>query len=53
MCAKAISPRPGEIYPHARFHITVPATLVEEFNHLETRTFAAVEKLGSAEPVRR
>nr|MBA3490762.1 hypothetical protein [Rubrobacteraceae bacterium] len=41
----------GEIYLYARFRDAVPSTLVEEFNRLEPRALAAIERSKEAQPV--
>nr|MBA3615776.1 DUF4129 domain-containing protein [Rubrobacteraceae bacterium] len=43
--------RLGEIYLYARFRDAVPSTLVEEFNRLEPRALAAIERSKEAQPV--
>ncbi len=49
--ASAIA-RLGEIYLHARFRDGVPTALLEEFDRLEPKAFAAVQRLEVAEIVR-
>ena len=44
--------RLGEIYLYARFRDAVPAALVEEFDLLEPRVLAAIERLEAAQTVR-
>jgi hypothetical protein len=44
--------RLGEIYHYARFCDAVPATLVEEFDHLEPAVLAATERLKEAQTPR-
>ena len=44
--------RLGEIYLYARFRDAVPATLVEEFDHLEPEALTAIGRLKEAEQVR-
>ncbi|MDQ3864117.1 MAG: transglutaminase domain-containing protein, partial [Actinomycetota bacterium] len=43
--------RLGEIYLYARFRDAVPATLVEEFGHLEPQALSAIERLKEAQTV--
>jgi protein-glutamine gamma-glutamyltransferase len=44
--------RLGEIYLYARFRDAVPSTLVEEFDSLEPRALAAIERLQEAQTAR-
>ena len=44
--------RLGEIYLYARFRDAVPAALVEEFDVLEPRVLAAIERLEATQSVR-
>jgi hypothetical protein len=41
-----------EIYLYVRFRDAVPATLVEEFDHLEPQILAATERLKAAQTPR-
>jgi hypothetical protein len=43
--------RLGEIYLYTRFRDAVPATLVEEFDRLEPRTLAAIERLQETQTI--
>jgi hypothetical protein len=45
--------RLGEIYLYARFRDAVPATLVQEFDHLEPQALAAIERLKERQTVTR
>ncbi len=45
--------RLGEIYLYARFRDSVPATLLEEFERLEPKALAAIERAREAHTARR